>query len=96
MMIWAKMTTLGHIEEFNLETESMVAYLERIELFFVANQVEEDCQAAALLSLAGSKIYSLLRNILSPEKPQAKSFEDLKQALTAPKPVIITERFHFH
>ena len=93
------MATIGTVGEFYPEIESIISYLERVEVFFVANQVEDDRKASVLLCLIGSKVYGVLRNIISPNRPQDQSFEDLKRELKghfAPKPLVIGERFHFH
>ena len=93
------MATVGRIEEFNPEKERISAYLERVELFFVANDVEDGKQVATLLSMIGSKTYALLSDLLAPEKPASKSLKQLKKTLQThfePKPVVIAERFQFH
>ena len=90
--------TFGQIQEFSPENETIGAYLERVELYFQANGVVEGCRVAALLSIIGGKNYTLLHNILSPEKPSDKSLEDLFAALKRhfePKRVI-AERFRFY
>ena len=59
----------------------------------------EGRQVAAFLSIIGGKNYTLLGNILSPEKPSDKSLEDLFAALKRhfkPKRVVIAERFCFY
>ena len=94
-----RMATVGHIEAFNSDNERITTYLERVELFFVANEVKEDKQVATLLSVIGSKTYALLSDLLAPIKPADKPLKDLKEALQThfePKPVVIAERFHFH
>ena len=91
-----RMATVGHIEEFNPEKERTSAYVERVELFFVANNVEDGKQIATLLSLIGSKTYALLSDLLAPDKPVSKSLKQLKKTLQThfkPKPVVIAERF---
>ena len=93
------MATVGRIEEFNPEKERISVYLERVELFFVANDVEDGKQVATLLSMIGSKTYALLSDLLAPEKPASKSLKQLKKTLQThfePKPVVIAERFQFH
>lgn len=67
------MATVGHIEEFNPEKERISAYLERVKLFFVANDVEEAKQVATLLLVMGGKTYALLSNLLAPDKPSSKT-----------------------
>ena len=47
----------------------------------------------------GGKTYSLLQNLLVPNKPWAKSLDELFVALKthyAPQPIVIPERFDFH
>ena len=93
------MTTIGRIGEFKPDEEQISAYLERIQLFFTANSIAEEKQVAVLLSVVGPKTYALLRDLLAPTKPQEKSFTELSTTLKnhyEPKPIVITERFHFH
>ncbi len=88
-----------HLQEFQPESELLSAYLERVELFFVANDVAEGKKVAVFLSVIGSRTYSLLRNLLVPELPQSQTYAAIVTALRThfePKPVVIAERFHFH
>ena len=93
------MTTLGHLGKLDPTEECISAYLERVELFFAANGIKDEKQVPVLLSMIGPKNFSLLRDLLAPDKPQEKSvavlFETLKKHYE-PKPVIIAERFRFH
>lgn len=45
----------GRIEEFRPEADNITSYLERIELFFTANEVADVKQAAVLLSCIGKQ-----------------------------------------
>ena len=50
-----------------------------------------------LLSVVGSKTYSLLRSLVAPTLPQDKPLDDLVAILKmhfGPKPLVIAERFH--
>ena len=52
-----------------------------------------------LLTVIGSKDYSLLQNLLAPTKLADKGFNEIVQVLhnhLSPKPLIIAERFKFH
>ena len=92
-------TFIGSLSSFDPGQESISAYLERVEAFFTANDVQEAKQVAVFLSVVGAPTFSLLRNLLAPAKPTEKSLEDLKTALTTyyePKPLVIAQRFHFH
>lgn len=51
------------------------------------------------LNAVGAQTYALLRDLLSPAKPTAKSFEELQKVLTDHfelKPLVIAEDFYFH
>ena len=63
------MATIGQIGEFKPEKECIAAYLERLQLFFIANSIAEGKQVATLLSVVGTKTYALLRDLLAPTKP---------------------------
>ena len=89
----------GRIQEYEPVNELFSTYLERVQLFCLANGVEDDKKVPVFLSVVGSKTYSLLRNLVSPALPQNKTFEQLVAILKShfePKPLIIAERFHFH
>ena len=71
-----------------------------MEIFFQANGIAEDeKKVPVFLSITGGDIYALLQSLLSPVKPQEKTFAELKAELTKyfqPKKVIIVECFNFH
>ena len=91
---------LGQIYAFQQDSETISAYLERVQIFFSANGIEEDKQKVPIfLNAVGAQTYALLRDLLSPAKPASKSFAELQKALTdhfEPKPLVIAERFYFH
>ena len=91
--------TIGCITEFKPENEKIAAYLERVQLFFEVNGIDEDKQVPVLLTVIGSTNYALLSNLVSPGKPKDKTFAQLAEVLCShfdPKPLVIVERFHFH
>ena len=93
------MTTVGQLHEFCPESESLTAYVERVELFFTANDIAAQKKVPVFLSAVGGTTYGLLRNLLAPTSPKDKSFDEIVKVLKAhfePKPVVIAERFHFH
>ena len=65
------------LKEFDPENEKFTEYLERVQLYFTANSIAEDKQVAVLLTSVGRKAYALLNSLLSPTKPQEKSFAKL-------------------
>ena len=68
--------------------------------YFIANKIEDEAiKRSVLLSVIGSKTFSLFRNLPSPAKTGDKYFEDLRGLIKnhlKPKPLIIAERFKFH
>ena len=90
---------LGSIQEFKDGEELFSMYVERMELFFVANDVPEDKQATLFLTMVGGKTYHLLANLVVPKKPKEMTLAEIKTTLQKhyePKPIVIAERFHFH
>ena len=51
--------------------------MERVEQFFLANDIDDDHKVPTLLSLIGGKAYTLLRDLLAPEKPASRSFQKI-------------------
>lgn len=70
-----------------------------MEHIFIANDIDDvDKKKSILLSVVGAQTYSLMRNLLSPEKPGEKTFAQLEALLKNhfnPKPSEIVQRFKF-
>ena len=49
----------GHLEPFDSEVESIVVYLEWVELYFTANKIKADKRVPVFLNLIGRENYSL-------------------------------------
>jgi hypothetical protein len=75
------MATFGKLGEFNPDTESFPAYLERAHIFFAANSIGEEKQVPVFLNAVGSTVYGLLRDLLAPTNPMTLSLEDITAAL---------------
>ena len=89
---------MGQVGDYIDGKEDIVSYIERVELYFVANHVEADYEVATFLALIWADAYDVLRNLLAPELPK-DSFDELKELLVShysPKPILIAERFKFH
>ena len=71
------------LSQFEADQETMSAYLERVEIFFQANNIAEEKQASIFLSLIGAKTYGLLRDLVAPAKPKEK-----KHLQNSPKPFV--------
>ena len=95
------MATHGSIGEFQNAQEDWQSYMyvERLQQYFVANDVKNaDKQRAILLSSVGGPTYQLIRNLLAPDKPTSKTFAEIVEAVIQhqPKPSMIIQRFYFH
>ena len=94
------MATYGKIGEFKESEESWTQYVERLEQYFLANEVEDVAKRRAiLLTVCGSKTYALARDLLQPAKPAETTFKKIVDTLEkhfSPKPSEIVERYKFH
>ena len=73
--------------------------MERVQLYFTANAIDNNRQVPILLSSIGAPTYSLLSDLVVPDPPSAKTFAAISEVLRRhyePKRAVIAERFHFH
>ena len=91
---------LGTISEFSSTQESWTAYVERLVQYLAANKIEDpDQQRAVLLSVCGPATYRLIRNLVSPKKPQEFKFAEIVEIVQKhhdPKPSVIVQRYRFN
>ena len=93
------MLTFGQINEFRPENESFSVYLERFELFVLANSIPDSKKVLLFLTVLGGNTYGVLHNLMAPDNQKDKSFETITGVLKVhfePKPLIIAQMFHFH
>ena len=94
------MALLGRIGSFDLKTDNITEYIERVVQYFIANYVtDEKKQTAVFLTIIGNETYSLLRNLLAPESPAGKTVKTLSETLIdhlEPQSIIIAERYQFY
>ena len=87
------------MENFDPKVEEWSTYVERLEMFFVVNNVPDEKKAASLLTLIGEKMYALLKSLTTPTKPMELSFTEIVEMMGRyfmPKPIVIAERYKFH
>lgn len=90
---------IGRLEPFDSTVDSWDSYHERLEQYFICNEVNLEKKVPVLLTLIGRSTYSLLRGLTRPKKLSEVSYEDLVATLRkhlCPKPLVIAERFLFH
>ena len=91
---------VGTISEFSSTQESWTVYVERLVQYLAANKIEEpDQQRAILLSVCGPATYRLIRNLVSPKKPQEFKFAEIVELVQKhhdPKPSVIVQYYRFN
>ena len=94
------MALIGKIEEFHEGKEEWSQYVERLDLYFKANDItNEDKKQATLLTVIGPSSYKLLRNLMSPAKLATKSYSELVDKMNEhhnPIPSEIVQRCKFN
>ena len=89
----------GRLHEYRPEGETFAVYMERVAIFFAANDIAENKKVPLLLNCIGGTVYGVLRNLVAPQNPISMSYDDVTKKLLEhfdPKPLTIVERFHFH
>lgn len=93
----------GSNEDFHFDENEDIfeAYLERLEQFFVANELEygDERSKAVFLTIVGKKTHTLLMDLCAPRKPSEKNLSeliDLLQGHFVPKTNCIAERYKFN
>ena len=94
------MAAFGNIEAYDATSEQWSHYIERLEFFFIANDIEnDDKKKAVMLSVCGAETYKLFRSLCAPGNPTGKTYPQLKNLMKqhlSPTPNIIAERFAFN
>ena len=98
---WNHYGILWKNRELSPIKETISNYLERVEIGFQANGIadEKKCQYSSVSQETIRVYICSTPSLLSPVKPQEKTFAELQAELTKhfqPKKVIIAERFNFH
>ena len=94
------MAAHGKVGTFNESVESWPSYIERLGHYFVANNMKDaNKKAAILLSSCGVNTYTIIWNLLAPDLPSTKSFDEIVAAAGKhfnPKPSSIVQQFQFN
>ena len=75
------MTGLDKLELFNPHLETFERYVQRVKIYFAANGVREERKKFVFLNSLGVKHFNLLANLLSPDDPTTKTFDELVEIL---------------
>ena len=75
------MSLIGIIGPYE-ESEKISTYIDRVKLYFEANEISKEKQVPAFLSIMGPKLYGLVKDLVSPKNPKDCSFDALVKAVT--------------
>ena len=93
------MPSYGKAPEYQ-EGQDWVEYTEVLGLYLDANEVADaGKRRSILLTLCGAKTYSLIRDLVRPQKPTEKTYDEIVALVKAhmhPKPSEVAERFKFN
>nr|XP_034826614.1 uncharacterized protein LOC117984074 [Maniola hyperantus] len=89
---------IGNIEAFDRTTGNWKLYIERLEQYFLVNDIKEYLKVPTLIALMGGTSYELLITLCAPQKPSTMTFIDVVKTMSDhlyPKPCILAERYKF-
>ena len=90
----------GVVAQFDSSQEDWIEYIERLENYFVANEVtDEGKRRAILLTAVGRQTYHVIRNLAVPRSPKELTYAEIVETVTThynPKPSPIIKRFDFN
>ncbi|XP_061729033.1 uncharacterized protein LOC133533960 [Cydia pomonella] len=90
--------SVGKIKAFEVASYNWTMYIERLEMYFQANDIKADVQLPTLIAVMGAEAYELLRNLTSPKKPGVLEYSEvikIMQEHVEPKPSFMAERYRF-
>ena len=94
------MTTIGKIGAYRRNSEEWPQYLERLEFFFVTNEITDPVKKrAAFMAIVGPETVNTLRSAIAPSKPAEKTYDELTKVLSdyfSPKQSQIVCRTKFY
>ena len=97
---YSKMATHGALSVFNPSKEPWITYTERLQYYFIVNDVQsEDKKCAILLSVCGPDTYKTIRSLVDAETLAKTKFEELLTILKNhydSKPSFIVQHFKFY
>ncbi|XP_059048931.1 uncharacterized protein LOC131844146 [Achroia grisella] len=90
--------SIGKIVDFDIQTGNWTAYVERLEMYFLANNIKDNVKLPTLISVMGDSAYELLSTLANPKKPSELTYIEAVELLRhhlQPKPSPLAERYKF-
>ncbi|XP_063374907.1 uncharacterized protein LOC134662567 isoform X2 [Cydia amplana] len=88
--------SVGKIKAFEVSTGNWSTYVERVSMYFKANDIKENLQLPTLIAVMGEEAYELLSNLTSPKKPADMTYAEVIKIMSEhiePKPSFMAERY---
>ena len=93
-------SSTGKADSFDPEVEQYESYRERMDQYFIANDVTDDKKkVAVILSVMGAKEYGLLKSLVAPKKVSELKLSEIDEVLKQhynPTPPVMLERYKFY
>ncbi|CAG9822012.1 unnamed protein product [Phaedon cochleariae] len=93
------MALVGMIENFKPKESDITIHIERIEQLFSCNEIADNEKVSLFSTLVEGEAYCVLKDLLAPTLPSAKTYSELKDVLLAhycPKRLKIAERYKYY
>ncbi|XP_063635189.1 uncharacterized protein K02A2.6-like [Cydia splendana] len=93
----AKMS-VGKMDAFDRNKDNWATYIDRLEQYFIVNDVQDDRKVPLLITAMGADSYDLLVTLCTPTKPSEKTYNELVKLMSShlqPRPSVLAERYKF-
>jgi hypothetical protein len=90
--------SFGKIGDFDTNAGNWGLYVERLEMYFKVNKVEEELWLPTLITAIGDEAYELLSSLTSPAKPAELTYDAAVTILRnhlQPRTSVMAERYRF-
>ena len=94
----ASSVLIGRLDPYD-QVEEITNYLERLDLYFKANDIPAAKQSAVLLNCIGAPVYKTVKSLCDPVAVSEKTYAELCTLLKShygPKRLVIAERSRFY
>lgn len=96
--VFKSMALAGNIDPF-IPGSNFESYEDRMEQFFVANEIKDEKRTSMFITLSGEAMYDILKSLTHPVKPSEKKYDEILTLLRkhfTPKCNKRAERYKFN
>ena len=73
---------IGAMKEYDEGKEDFSTYLERLDQWYDANDINDGKKVSVFISLIGSTTYQVLKDLCAPDLHKTKTFDELTRILS--------------